>query len=350
MRRPVFIAALLLALGAAPASIAATAQSLIGGCEVELPEFRTDKIVIWDGACVDGKAEGPGVLGAHGMKITGTFRKGAAFDATGTMVASRPDGAKEVVQVLVVQGNWRQTPFADAAGRMDLPAQIIGNWKLVFSNGHCGEFIDFAAPNASVRYSGSAEVHFAVDVFPIEGHPDWLTLRRTKVSAGTGGDCAFKSSGWAFEVDTIHVRLSDQGWRLCTGPQEEACVASAERVSPEAAGRRTRTMVASLGARTGSTSVAIAESDAVVLDRNTGVLRALYARALRDNGKLRGRVNLELDIAPTGVVTDCRILSSELNEPELEKKLCARARFFRFKARENQATISREFAFEPDTN
>lgn len=72
----------------------------------------------------------------------------------------------------------------------------------------------------------------------------------------------------------------------------------------------------------------------LVFDRNKSAIYALYSRALRDNPALQGKVVLEVTIAPSGEVTDCRIVSSELNDPELERKLVARVRMFRFEARE----------------
>jgi TonB family protein len=72
----------------------------------------------------------------------------------------------------------------------------------------------------------------------------------------------------------------------------------------------------------------------LVFDRNKSAIYALYSRALRDKPTLQGKVVLEVTIAPEGSVTDCRVVSSELNDPELERKLVARVRMFRFEARD----------------
>jgi TonB family protein len=72
----------------------------------------------------------------------------------------------------------------------------------------------------------------------------------------------------------------------------------------------------------------------LVFDRNKSAIYALYSRALRDKPTLQGKVVLEVTIAPSGEVTDCRVVSSELNEPDLERKLVARVRMFRFEARD----------------
>jgi len=71
-----------------------------------------------------------------------------------------------------------------------------------------------------------------------------------------------------------------------------------------------------------------------VFDRNKSAIYAIYSRALRDNPALQGRIVLEVTIAPSGEVTDCRIVSSELGDAELERKLVARVRMFRFEARD----------------
>jgi TonB family protein len=68
----------------------------------------------------------------------------------------------------------------------------------------------------------------------------------------------------------------------------------------------------------------------LVFDKNKGRIYSLYARALRDNAELQGKLVLEFSIAPSGEVTMCRVVSSELKDPELERKIIALVRLFRF--------------------
>jgi periplasmic protein TonB len=68
----------------------------------------------------------------------------------------------------------------------------------------------------------------------------------------------------------------------------------------------------------------------LVFDRNKGRIYSLYARALRDNAELQGKLVLEFTISPTGEVTMCRVVSSELKDPDLERKIIALVRLFRF--------------------
>ena len=86
----------------------------------------------------------------------------------------------------------------------------------------------------------------------------------------------------------------------------------------------------------------------LVFDRNKGAIYALYNRALRDSPALQGKIVLELTIAPWGEVTSCRVISSELNDPELERKLVARVKLFRFDERDVEAvTTTKPIDFFP---
>jgi periplasmic protein TonB len=77
-----------------------------------------------------------------------------------------------------------------------------------------------------------------------------------------------------------------------------------------------------------------ADEIALVFTKNKGAIDAMYARALRDNPALQGKVVLELTIAPSGDITAARIVSTELNDKEFESKLLARIRLFKFDAKD----------------
>jgi len=77
-----------------------------------------------------------------------------------------------------------------------------------------------------------------------------------------------------------------------------------------------------------------ADEIALVFTKNKGAIDAMYARALRDNPALQGKVVVELTITPSGDITGARIISSELNDPEFENKLLARIRLFKFEAKD----------------
>jgi periplasmic protein TonB len=77
-----------------------------------------------------------------------------------------------------------------------------------------------------------------------------------------------------------------------------------------------------------------ADEIALVFTRNKGAIDAMYARALRDNPALQGKVVLEITISPAGDITAARIVSSDLNAPEFESKLLARVKLFKFEAKD----------------
>jgi periplasmic protein TonB len=77
-----------------------------------------------------------------------------------------------------------------------------------------------------------------------------------------------------------------------------------------------------------------------VFDANKGRIFTLYNRALRENPALQGKVVLRLSISPDGRVTHCEIVSSELNDPELERALVQRVLQFQFEARDDVESIT----------
>jgi protein TonB len=102
--------------------------------------------------------------------------------------------------------------------------------------------------------------------------------------------------------------------------------------------------------RTGASGKGARSREEVELefDRNKGAIYQIYTRALRENPDLKGKVVLEITIAPSGQVTDCKVISSELNDPELERRLVARVKTFRFSARDVESlTLTKPIDFFP---
>jgi TonB family protein len=90
------------------------------------------------------------------------------------------------------------------------------------------------------------------------------------------------------------------------------------------------------------------EEIAMVFDRNKGAIYSIYTRALREKPELQGKLVLELTIAPDGSVTRCDVVSSELNDSELERKLIARIKLFKFEARDvGTITVTKPIDFFP---
>jgi len=86
----------------------------------------------------------------------------------------------------------------------------------------------------------------------------------------------------------------------------------------------------------------------LVFDKNKGAIFALYNRALRADPTLEGKLVLRLTIAPSGEVTFCEVVSSELGDQDLEQRLVQRVRMFRFEAKDVEAiTTTKPIDFFP---
>lgn len=86
----------------------------------------------------------------------------------------------------------------------------------------------------------------------------------------------------------------------------------------------------------------------MVFDRNKSAIYNLYNRALRSEPSLQGKVVVQLTIQPTGEVTDCKVLSSELKNEELERKLVALIKMFHFENRDvEMMTTTKPIDFLP---
>lgn len=82
-----------------------------------------------------------------------------------------------------------------------------------------------------------------------------------------------------------------------------------------------------------------------IFDENKSVIYALYHRALRKQPGLQGKLVVELLIEPSGVVSECSIVSSELNDPALERKLTLRIKMLNFGA---QSVSTRKLTYSLD--
>ena len=134
----------------------------------------------------------------------------------------------------------------------------------------------------------------------------------SNLTGGSGGiNTAALSSGFGSGPGSLHGHSTMQGVQSFADQMRKD---HAEATRTGASGKASRSR----------------EEIEMVFDRNKAAIYALYNRALRDNPQLQGKVVVQLTIAPTGEVTDCKVLSSELKDEELEHKLVARIKMFRF--------------------
>ena len=132
---------------------------------------------------------------------------------------------------------------------------------------------------------------------------------------------AGQSSG-GIQTDTLNrnIKTSELAQRQTT--RVESKIESDEKLAKAATTQK----------QTGSGGAGKRSSDEIerVFQQNKGSIFNLYNRALRKNPSLAGQVVVELTIAPGGQVTAVKILSSELGDETLERKLVLRIKKFKF--------------------
>ncbi len=154
------------------------------------------------------------------------------------------------------------------------------------------------------------------------------SLITSKLGGGSGGiNTASLSRGYGGGAGSLNGHETTQVTSsLATG------LAASDNVQRGASGKASRSE----------------EEIAMVFDRNKGAIFSIYTRALCDKPDLQGKLVLELTIAPDGSITRCDVVSSELNDPELERKLVARVKMFRFEARDvGTITVTKPIDFFP---
>jgi protein TonB len=142
-------------------------------------------------------------------------------------------------------------------------------------------------------------------------------------------------------INTANMARGFGGGAGAIGTHTSTQVQHGSGLDPNAGGKVQRTGTSGKASRA-------REEVEIVFDRNKGALYALYGRALREKPELAGKLVLEFTIAPTGEITNVRVVSSELNDPDLERKIVARVRQIRFKAADVEPlTVSKPIDFFP---
>lgn len=86
----------------------------------------------------------------------------------------------------------------------------------------------------------------------------------------------------------------------------------------------------------------------LVFDRTKGAFYTMYVREQRQRPDMVGKVIVRMTIAPSGAVTKCQVISSELSHPEFEKKVVARVLLMDFGAKDvGNFTIDYPILFFP---
>jgi TonB family protein len=181
-----------------------------------------------------------------------------------------------------------------------------------------------------------ADLRESFDMSSLDNKPQQKTGAQAAVTATTSSVLTAKATQGSGGINTGSLSRSTGGSELAT--------------------RQTTNVKSSIGntekkaVRSSDGRSVVRSQDEIerVFQQNKGAIFSLYNRALRKDPTLQGKVVLELTIAPNGSVEQCRIVSSELNSPELEKKLVSRVKLFKFKASNvSKVTITYPIDFLP---
>lgn len=184
-----------------------------------------------------------------------------------------------------------------------------------------------------------ADMRDAMDVSDVKSNSKEITrakadaaqVERDFISSGAKA----KSGG----VDTAELSR-DTGGTALAGKETTAVESQLEEVS--AAAEQSRAQA------NRDTSYRSDQAIRQQMEQAKGRIFSIYNRALRQNPTLQGTVMFKLVIEPDGSVSDAEIVSSELNDPDLERKLLAAVRFIDFGSADVlQTTLNYSFDFLP---
>jgi len=160
-----------------------------------------------------------------------------------------------------------------------------------------------------------------------------LSTDRVTAQAGTGAtggssaafaDSATRSSGGIGAVGTGDERRTQSGAGL--GERRTTTVEAPKGSGPD----KTRPGQGGDKLLPGRTL----EEIQLTFDRNKGAFYAIFNRAMRENPNIgAGKIVVSLTIAPNGSVTDCKLVSSTFNDPDLERKVIQRVMLLNFGAK-----------------
>ena len=100
--------------------------------------------------------------------------------------------------------------------------------------------------------------------------------------------------------------------------------------------------------KSGTAGIRAEEDITIVFDQSKSKLYSIYNRARRKNPGLKGKIVLQITIAPAGNVIKAKIISSELGDVKFENRLLSRIKQFKFGAKKvKQITVTYPIEFLP---
>lgn len=207
----------------------------------------------------------------------------------------------EVVQEITKQRDQERKPLTESEVRARKVAEKSG--LLALAN-ELNDLIDTKDVSAGLSKNLSADANGVGDANVIAGHS---TEAISASVAQSGGNVDAKGYAGTVAKTEIDARLVGKDFT----EHKEKAVAKAAAVKAQGGG-------------------SAEENVTIVFDKNKGSLYSLYERERRNTQGLQGKIVLQLTISPAGDVVDVKIISSELNSPELESRILSRVKNFKF--------------------
>jgi protein TonB len=216
-------------------------------------------------------------------------------------VETPPVEKNEVVQEITKQRDQERKPLTESEIRARKVAEKSG--LLALAN-ELNDLIDTKDVSAGLSKNLSTNGNDVGDANVIAGHSTDSISAATAQSGGKVDAQSYAASVTKTEIDARNVGKD------FTDHKEKA-VAKAAAAKTQSGG-------------------SAEENVTIVFDKNKGTLYSLYERERRNTQGLQGKIILQLTISPAGDVVDVKIISSELNSPELESRILSRVKTFKF--------------------
>ena len=164
-------------------------------CQVSAPNTAAGATFRWQGECVDGKAQGAGILtSSHGGLLQGEFKAGVPFNTQGFWPLRFNSGATVMAQHSVNDGTvfWDAIELPAAQGRVTpaTTAPLAGEWDFLSGDGKCRERHSYHADGSYVSRSGEEVMEGAYAVMDVANAKQVLGFMKTAISANGQKDCA----------------------------------------------------------------------------------------------------------------------------------------------------------------
>lgn len=169
--------------------------SVDSGCQVSAPNTVEGATFRWQGECVEGKAQGAGILtSSHGGLLQGDFKAGVPFNAHGFWPLQFKGGGTVNAQHTVTDGVvfWNALELPEAQGRATptTTAPLAGEWEFLSGDGKCKERYSYQADGSYVSRSGEEVMEGAYAVMTVANTKQVLGFVKSAITANGKPDCA----------------------------------------------------------------------------------------------------------------------------------------------------------------